>query len=241
MAGAAFLLALIFAVVVALLKVFLKLGYMGYLYFGARKFDKLKDESFKEIAELIQQEKYENAIPLLKGAIDFVSGVDKSKNEQEILSFVECLPNDTALIDFSEPDGATLLHVASASEFNEVVKLLISKGADVNRAVAETGITPLIIACARHYFKTVQLLLEANADINVTDNEGDTPLSVAEKNKHSHIVKLLRHFSETGNVTLPATQDEKPQPKTNCTVCGATILETTAARTGGRCMPCSRR
>ena len=70
------------------------------------------------------------------------------------------------------------LHQAVADGDVERVKLLISKGADVN-AKDEEEQTPLHHATRAANTEVVQLLVEAGADVNAKDNRGRTPLRLA--------------------------------------------------------------
>ena len=39
---------------------------------------------------------------------------------------------------------------------------------------------------------TVKLLIDAGADLNATDQDGDTPLTLARENNHEDVVKILQ-------------------------------------------------
>lgn len=64
----------------------------------------------------------------------------------------------------------------------EVVQYLISRGADVNAAIPETGQTPLHLAAGALEgciaFRLFATLREAGADVSSRDNKGQTPLDV---------------------------------------------------------------
>ena len=74
--------------------------------------------------------------------------------------------------------GATPLHIAAISNQVEVVKFLISKGADVNmKAGNKDGATPLAWAAAFGKYEAVMALIESGkADINSLDNNRVTAL-----------------------------------------------------------------
>jgi len=74
-----------------------------------------------------------------------------------------------------------------------MIRFLASKGADVNaRAVAKNGDTPLGVAVTEpHGAGAAGVLLELGADINAKDNDGRTPLMLAETNKHPELAHLL--------------------------------------------------
>lgn len=69
----------------------------------------------------------------------------------------------------------TALHAAVQKDRLDIIKLLITKGADVNPK-DKSGITPLQNAVSKGKFEVVRLLIEAGADVNTKDNEGETPL-----------------------------------------------------------------
>ena len=64
----------------------------------------------------------------------------------------------------------------------EVVQYLISRGADINAAIPETGSTPLHLAAGALEgcvaFRLFAILREAGADVSARDNKGQTPLDV---------------------------------------------------------------
>jgi uncharacterized protein len=101
-----------------------------------------------------------------------------------------------AEVNFADPrTGETPLHSALSSTRagqHLVVKVLVAKGADVNRATkpgVETGAfmrdcrtkgeTPLHRAAAFADADTIQLLLDAGAKVDAKDVNGDTPLGWA--------------------------------------------------------------
>jgi len=95
------------------------------------------------------------------------------------------------------PDtGETPLHAAlcktDSSRFNPVLKVLLTKGADPNRAtkvgvetdafmrdIRTKGETPLHRAAAFADAEAIQLLLDAGAKVDAKDAFGDTPLTWA--------------------------------------------------------------
>jgi ankyrin repeat protein len=75
---------------------------------------------------------------------------------------------------------------------SDVVRLLVSRGADVN-ARSKRGETALADAAGRGDVEGVKLLLEKGADVNVADYRGYTPLiqAVQYDRDSPEIVKLL--------------------------------------------------
>jgi len=91
------------------------------------------------------------------------------------------------------PAGGTALMLAAARNQKDVVRLLLSKGANPNQA-DQGGGTALIYASWKGNLDIVRSLLESGADVNATTRDGRTSLTVATKEGHSEIVSLLeRH------------------------------------------------
>jgi Flp pilus assembly protein TadD len=74
------------------------------------------------------------------------------------------------------------------------VKVLLSKGADVN-VKNKDGYTPLLISAFNGHTETVRLLLAKGADVNVKTNKGHTALMSAENEGHAEIVELLKQHA----------------------------------------------
>lgn len=91
------------------------------------------------------------------------------------------------------PAGGTALMLAAARNQKDVVRLLLSKGANPNQA-DQGGGTALIYASWKGNLDIVKILIESGADVNATTRDGRTSLTVARKEGHSEIVSLLeRH------------------------------------------------
>ena len=84
----------------------------------------------------------------------------------------------------------SLLQSASFYGHAEVVKLLLNKGAEVNKQDIDR-MTPLHYASCRGHMEIVNLLLNNGANVNAKDYDGRTPLHYASSGSHAEIVKLL--------------------------------------------------
>src|SRR5579864_5086024 len=85
----------------------------------------------------------------------------------------------------------TALTGAVAQNHNEVAKMLVENGANVNYSY-EGGFTPLIHAAHAGNLELVKLLLEKGADPNAKNGEGKTPMAYAREKGHDKVVELLK-------------------------------------------------
>jgi ankyrin len=76
--------------------------------------------------------------------------------------------------------GRTPLHYAAYYDQEDVAKLLLEKGAEIDTA-ARFGETPLHAAASYGNIKVVRLLVDRGANINAADTGGRTPLDCAEE------------------------------------------------------------
>jgi ankyrin repeat protein len=86
--------------------------------------------------------------------------------------------------------GASPLILAAENGYTEVVKVLLAKGAKLERATIN-GYTSITLASQNGHTDVVILLLEHGADVNETMNNGNTPLIMAAQEGHIDVVKLL--------------------------------------------------
>lgn len=73
----------------------------------------------------------------------------------------------------------------------DIVKYLISKGANVNAKSDKYGFTALMMTAGKGYLEVVKYLISKGADINDKDKNGTTALMYASKNGHLEVVKYL--------------------------------------------------
>ena len=102
----------------------------------------------------------------------------------------------------------TPLQEAARYGHKEVVKLLLDRGAECNKASKKYGLTPLYMAVQGDHFNygwtpvhwaarkghkdVVQLLLTKGADWNIMTVDGHTPLTLALQNGHTELVDILQ-------------------------------------------------
>ncbi len=80
--------------------------------------------------------------------------------------------------------------VPSESEYSEIVRILLERGADIN-ARGPYGQTALMVASRAGYVDMVKTLLDWEANIHLKDERGYTALMHGAWNGHLEIVKAL--------------------------------------------------
>ena len=93
-------------------------------------------------------------------------------------------------INFLDDTGSTALHKAASGGYNDIVQLLLIKGASIE-AVDKYYNTPLHRAAMFGHTSTVGLLLSKGASIEPTDKDNDTPSHIAALYGHTSTVELL--------------------------------------------------
>ncbi len=118
-----------------------------------------------------------------RGDLSQVSDLLDTKRHGDLAADV----NARGLEDF------TALHYAANEEHAEIVRFLITQGANVNAATVSLQ-TPLHLAACRGNCEIVQLLVHAKADVNARDKDGNTPIHVlAEFGHHQALGWALEH------------------------------------------------
>lgn len=142
------------------------------------------------------------------GAIDMVDDVGKSPlftaSEYGGLESVQAiLEASTDTINKADEDGVTPLDRVASKGFEDLAKLLIEKGADIE-CRDNKGYTPLLTASVCGHLPIVELLLDANADATVKNNDGKTCLIRAGRFGFTEVVRRLLEVDavrETINTT----------------------------------------
>jgi hypothetical protein len=98
--------------------------------------------------------------------------------------------------DLPDDAGRTPLHLAASRCHTEVVLLLLSKGAPIDRQAAD-GATALHLAAQEACLETVPSLLAHGANVNARDKERRTPLKRAEQWGQEAVATFLRAHGGT--------------------------------------------
>ena len=112
----------------------------------------------------------------------------KDNKPAELRAFLDSNPDYN--IDKQLTDGNTLLIIAAEKGYPDIAKVLLDKGAEVDRRDVE-DFTALYIASAYGYIDTVRVLLDRGADVNYPNSGKFTALYIASENGHTDIVKML--------------------------------------------------
>ncbi|KAM6111593.1 NF-kappa-B inhibitor beta [Phoenicopterus ruber ruber] len=99
-----------------------------------------------------------------------------------------------AQLDSVNYDGYTPLHVAVLRKDLEMVELLLSAGADLNKAEPSCGRSPLHLAVEAQSPEVAECLLRAGADPAARMYVGYTPLYSARHRPDPRLPQLLRDF-----------------------------------------------
>ena len=124
--------------------------------------------------------------PLLDKGILLHKAIEMKKTDTEVVQELLKVGANPNIIH----EGYTALILASNKGLEEVVHLLLEKGADVH-AKTNREETALILASERGHTNIVGHLLEKGSDINAIDEYEQTPLMLAIKNSYTNIIHLL--------------------------------------------------
>ncbi|KAM6446810.1 M-phase phosphoprotein 8 isoform 2-T2 [Liasis olivaceus] len=115
---------------------------------------------------------------------------DAVKNGNYTMVKMALNSNEDYNLEQEDSSGMTLVMLAAAGGHDDILRLLIRKGAKVN-CRQKNGTTALIHAAEKNNLTTVALLLEAGAHVNVQQKNGETALMKACKRGNYDIVRLM--------------------------------------------------
>lgn len=104
-----------------------------------------------------------------------------SENDVALINELIASGLDVNQLD-AEMSNNTLLHIAAIHGSDDVAKLLLEKGANVN-ARNQDGYAPIHFALRNENDSTAQIFLDHGADVNQSDKHGNTVLHYAVQHK----------------------------------------------------------
>lgn len=121
------------------------------------------------------------------------AGLSKGRGTKEAVKVIAQLLDNGEDVNEGDEQGITPLITACRYGEDEIVDLLIQRGADIHATSKELKISPLLRACDHtwEHMECCRLLLKAGADVNVRDHAGWTPLMLATLARNVGLVKLL--------------------------------------------------
>ena len=122
----------------------------------------------------------------------------KSLNGEQLHDLLERKRKITEMLLTASPgtinikhSGYTVLHYAAIYGFEDIVRLLVERGADKETIDDQSGDTPLLSAVRLERPGIVEILLENRVNIEARDVHDNTPLMLAITHEFSAIIGLL--------------------------------------------------
>ncbi|KAK0633656.1 ankyrin repeat-containing domain protein, partial [Immersiella caudata] len=97
---------------------------------------------------------------------------------------VDMIPSKGAEVDPENNHGDTPLMLAARKYHQQIAKLLLAKGADVNKWGKRPSQTPLLLAIGCGHLEMARLLIESAADVRASAKGNASPLIAAIKANH---------------------------------------------------------
>lgn len=119
------------------------------------------------------------------------------RSEVDCIEKVKLLIAAKADVELPEPPDVAPLVVAISNNKPELVPLLLSAGAAIDRRDSPQGWTALMTAACMGTIETAAVLLKHGADLTLKSEHGLTAIDLARANGQEQILRLfLRHMEE---------------------------------------------
>jgi len=92
----------------------------------------------------------------------------------------------------AELAGCSGLHMASRHGHADVVQTWLEHGADLLKPETKAKDTPLHLACRAGHVGTCKLLLKHGAPVELTNDMGESPLSLAQSSGNEELAELVK-------------------------------------------------
>lgn len=106
-----------------------------------------------------------------------------------------------SILDVKSAAGSLALLQAMTQQNYEIVRKLLTAGADVNAGLTESRSTPLQLSISRQDAELINIFMEAGADVNLGNAEGETPLSLAAFRGDTALTERLLRAGADANYT----------------------------------------
>ncbi|MBN1981654.1 MAG: ankyrin repeat domain-containing protein [Chitinivibrionales bacterium] len=147
-------------------------------------------EGNNEIAKMLIQHGADINVKTKDGATALSWAIEKSD-----MDVIEMIVNKDADVNAKDQKGMCPLFRALSrvkeQNKNSIIKLLISKGVNLNAKVTSNEKTALHYASSNGLFETVKLLVQHGANVNARDDHKETPLMKAINKEYLEIAKFL--------------------------------------------------
>ncbi|KFW08730.1 NF-kappa-B inhibitor alpha, partial [Eurypyga helias] len=121
-----------------------------------------------------------------------------------------CQPHHLlAVLQATNYDGHTCLHLASIQGYLAIVEYLLSLGADVNAQEPCNGRTALHLAVDLQNSDLVSLLVKHGADVNKVTYQGYSPYQLTWGRDNPSIQEQLKQLTTANLQVLPENEDEE--------------------------------
>ncbi len=143
---------------------------------------------------------------------------DCDDSDEGVKKVVEFLLYKGAMVNASNNDGATALHMACYRGYLETARLLLNHGAALE---AKDNESPLHWACWRNKLDVVKELVQRGADLFVKNESKETPLDKAERYGATEVAEYLleqyreKVWKQEGGLSLHAVLREATTMENN--------------------------
>jgi ankyrin repeat protein len=136
----------------------------------------------------------------------------------DLLEAAEELGVEDEYINKKEEHGYFPLYIACKEGDNDIVELLLKRGANIEEK-NEQGQTALMIAIQKNHEKShlevIKTLLKAGADLLYTDNTGHTALDWAQESNDDDVIRLLIQYAPSTSSSTSTSTSSRSSTSSN--------------------------